>query len=155
MAAPISGTGTLDQERHGHFDPDRQQHLYRQHVINAGILQIGNGGATGSVAGNIVNNASLFFNRSDTFTYDGVISGTGSLGKFGPGTLVLAGNNTYTGVTNVNQGVLQIGNGATSGSIAGDSRQRRHRHLRPLRHPHLWRHCVGLWATSTRPAPAR
>ena len=46
-------------------------------TINAGTLQIGNGGTTGSVAGNITNNSALAFNRSDDITYSGMISGTG------------------------------------------------------------------------------
>ena len=33
-------------------------------TISAGTLQIGNGGTTGSIAGNIVDNAALIFNRS-------------------------------------------------------------------------------------------
>jgi len=48
-------------------------------TISAGTLQIGNGGTSGSVAGNITNNGALAFNRSDSVTYAGVISGTGSL----------------------------------------------------------------------------
>ncbi|GHU08541.1 hypothetical protein FACS1894158_17860 [Betaproteobacteria bacterium] len=38
-------------------------------TINTGTLQIGNGGTTGRVDGNIVNNANLVFNRSDAFTH--------------------------------------------------------------------------------------
>ena len=36
------------------------------------------------------------------------------------GTLVLTGANTYTGLTTVNTGTLQLGNGTTSGSLAGN-----------------------------------
>ena len=48
-------------------------------TITAGTLQLGNGGTTGSITGNVVNNGALVFNRSDTLTFAGVISGTGAL----------------------------------------------------------------------------
>ena len=51
--------------------------------------------------GDIVDNAALVFSRSDTLVYGGSISGTGSLTQAGPGTLILMGNNTYTGGTTV------------------------------------------------------
>ncbi len=53
-------------------------------TISAGTLQIGNGGTTGSVAGDIVDNGALVFNRSNALTYAGVISGTGTLTKPAP-----------------------------------------------------------------------
>ena len=68
-------------------------------TINAGTLQIGAGGATGSVSGNIVDNAALVFDRSNALTYGGIISGTGSVTQAGTGTLTLSGTNTYTGAT--------------------------------------------------------
>ncbi len=89
-------------------------------TISGGTLQIGNGGTTGSVSGDIVDNASLSFSRSDSFTYGGDISGTGTIGKFGLGTLTLTGNTTTTGLTTVSVGSVQIGNGGTTGSISGN-----------------------------------
>ncbi|MDA1044996.1 MAG: autotransporter-associated beta strand repeat-containing protein, partial [Verrucomicrobia bacterium] len=44
------------------------------------------------------------------------INSTGSLLKSGAGTLVFSGNNVYSGTTTIAGGVLQIGNGGTSGS---------------------------------------
>jgi autotransporter-associated beta strand protein len=89
-------------------------------TISGGTLQIGNGGTTGSLAGDVTNNATLNFNGSDTSTYAGVISGTGALTKLGTGTLTLSGTNTYTGGTTVTGGTLQVGTGTTTGSIAGN-----------------------------------
>lgn len=89
-------------------------------TISAGTLQIGNGGTTGSVAGEIINHAALIFNRSDSLTYAGGISGSGSFTQAGFGTLTLTGNHTYTGGTTISSGTLRIGNGGTSGGITGN-----------------------------------
>ena len=78
-------------------------------AINAGTLQIGNGGMTGSILGNVLDNGALVFNRSDTFAFNGSISGTGSVAQDGSSTLTLAGNNTYSGATAVASGTLQAG----------------------------------------------
>jgi len=50
-----------------------------------------------------------------TFNWDGK-----TLTKTGDGTLILTAENTYTGVTNIQEGTLQIGNGGTAGSVADD-----------------------------------
>ena len=91
-------------------------------TVAAGTLQIGNGGTTGSVAGDIAtaNSTYVAFNRSDDVTFSGTISGAGSLIKQEAGTLTLTGNNTYTGGTVVEAGTLQIGNGTPDGSVAGN-----------------------------------
>lgn len=57
---------------------------------------------------------------SRTFTVSGVISGENlGLVKTGEGTLLLAANNTYSGNTSITAGTLVVGDGATSGSLAG------------------------------------
>ncbi len=89
-------------------------------TIEEGTLQVGNGGTTGSTRGDITNNAALIFNRSNALTYDDVISGSGTLTKKGGGTLTLTDDQTYTGLTTIEAGTLQLGNGGTKGSIAGD-----------------------------------
>jgi autotransporter-associated beta strand protein len=93
-------------------------------TISAGFLQVGNGGAAGSIVGNVVNNGTLEFARSDAHLFSGAISGTGNLisfgGSGGSGVFTLTGINTYTGGTTVSSGTLQIGNGGTSGSIVGN-----------------------------------
>ncbi|MDF3056252.1 MAG: uncharacterized protein K0R17_467, partial [Rariglobus sp.] len=85
-------------------------------LVSAGTLQIGNGGTTGSIAGNITNNASLVFNRSDTLTHAGVISGSGAVTKTGSGTVTLSAVNTYAGGTTVSGGVLAIGESSALGT---------------------------------------
>ena len=73
-----------------------------------------------SIVGNVVDNGGLTFNRSDGLTFGGTISGTGTVTKSGAGTLTLTGDNTYTGATTISAGTLQLGNGGTTGSVAGN-----------------------------------
>ncbi|ANA32060.1 hypothetical protein R82526_01767 [Ralstonia mannitolilytica] len=87
-------------------------------TITTGTLQIGNGGTTGSVAGNIVNNGTLAFNRSDAVTYAGTISGAGNLVQAGAGTLTISGTAGYAGSTTINAGTLAL---SGAGSIAASS----------------------------------
>ncbi|PTT75542.1 transporter, partial [Pelomonas sp. HMWF004] len=49
--------------------------------------------------------------------YDGAYSGAGALRKEGTGKLILTGNNSYTGTTQIAAGTLQVGAGGTSGSL--------------------------------------
>jgi autotransporter-associated beta strand protein len=87
-------------------------------TVSAGVLQIGNGGTSGTIGtGPVTDNGAVVFDRSDSTTYAGVISGSGSVTQAGPGTLILTGNNSYSGATTVSAGTLQIGAGATSGSL--------------------------------------
>ena len=88
-------------------------------TIDGGTLQIGNGGATGSITGDIDNDGALVVNRSGVLTLDGTISGRGSLAKSGSGTLVLTGVNSYSGGTTVSGGTVQISSDANLGDVAG------------------------------------
>ncbi len=90
-------------------------------TISAGTLQIGGGGTTGTLQGNVTDSGVLAFARSDNVTFAGTISGaSGSLAQQGPGTLALTATNTYGGGTTINGGTLQIGAGGTVGSITGN-----------------------------------
>jgi fibronectin-binding autotransporter adhesin len=50
-------------------------------------------------------------------TVSNAISGTGGLTKSDAGTLTLTGTNGYTGATTISGGILQVGNGGTTGSL--------------------------------------
>ncbi len=90
-------------------------------TINAGTLQIGNGGTTGTLQGNVTDNSVFAFSLSNSASFGGNVSGaSGSLVQQGPGLLALTGTNAYGGGTIINGGTLQIGNGGTTGSIAGN-----------------------------------
>ncbi len=86
--------------------------------VGAGTLQIGAGGTTGSLAGNIVDNASVVFNRTDSFLFSGAISGAGTVNQAGTGTLIL--DNTISSAVTISAGTLQIGNGGTTGAVTGN-----------------------------------
>lgn len=83
-------------------------------TISDGVLQLGNGGSTGSITGDVVNNRTLAFNRSDAVTFAGAISGGGDVQKLGAGSLTLTGTNTYTGGTLISAGTL-IGSATSFG----------------------------------------
>ena len=76
-----------------------------------------NAGSPGAVALTVGNN-------SANTTYNGTLSGAGSLIKTGTGILTLNGNNTYSGVTTVSAGTLQfsaannLGNGSATNTIS-------------------------------------
>jgi autotransporter-associated beta strand protein len=85
-------------------------------TISGGTLQIGNGSTVGSVVGNIVDNGSLTFSRSNAVTYAGIISGAGAVRQAAIGVLTLTGNNTYTGGTTLNAGTTLVNNTTGSGT---------------------------------------
>jgi fibronectin-binding autotransporter adhesin len=78
-------------------------------VISAGTLQLGNGGTSGSISGNVADNGVLAFDRSDSATFAVAISGTGSVQQIGTGKTILTGASTYTGATIVSAGTWQGG----------------------------------------------
>ncbi|MBN9514765.1 MAG: autotransporter domain-containing protein [Alphaproteobacteria bacterium] len=61
----------------------------------------------------------LLVNGGKTLTLTGTVAGTSIL-KVGDGTLILAGNSTYTGTTQVFQGILQGNTTTVRGNIAFD-----------------------------------
>ena len=87
-------------------------------TINSGTLQIGENGTGGTLgANNVSNQAALVFNRADTITDSGVISGSGSLTQIGDGVLILTNSHSYFGPTLIQSGTLAIaGNGAIANS---------------------------------------
>ncbi|WP_197457684.1 autotransporter-associated beta strand repeat-containing protein, partial [Snodgrassella sp. CFCC 13594] len=76
-------------------------------IDSGSTLQLGNGGTSGNLNGDIANNGVLAFNRSDDgLIIDDVISGSGQVLQNGGGTTTLTGNNTYSGGTKLNKGII-------------------------------------------------
>ncbi|WP_315732877.1 MULTISPECIES: autotransporter domain-containing protein [unclassified Bradyrhizobium] len=134
----ISGTGRLTKIGAGAFTLSGSNTYSGGTAVNAGTLVIGNNSALGTgllslaagttlsfldtanftIANNIQISGDPFFTppAGTTQTISSVISdGTiaGTLDMSGAGTLVLTGNNTYTGATSINSGILVV-----DGSIA-------------------------------------
>jgi fibronectin-binding autotransporter adhesin len=91
-------------------------------VINDGNLIIGNGGTTGNAgAGNVIVDSptsTLSLNRSDTFTFDGTLSGPGTLAQIGMGTSVLTSADNEIGATTISAGTLEVDGGLTTPTVA-------------------------------------
>jgi autotransporter-associated beta strand protein len=73
-------------------------------MVLAGVLQ----GDTGSLATDISNGGRVTFMQMLDADHAHVISGVGSVRKLGPGVLTLRAIQTYTGATDVEEGVLRL-----------------------------------------------
>jgi outer membrane autotransporter protein len=119
LAAAISGAGALSKAGSGTLILTGSNSYTGGTTITGGTLQLGNGGASGSIAGNVANNGTFAINRSDTFAFGGVISGTGAFAQIGPGTTILTAANTYSGGTAINSGVLAVAADPNLGAASG------------------------------------
>ncbi|WP_395716295.1 autotransporter-associated beta strand repeat-containing protein [Prosthecobacter sp.] len=98
-------------------------------TVNAGTLQLGTGGTTGSLnaasAVSVGSGATFAVNRSNTVTQgtdfsSAAITGGGSFAQSGTGSTILNAANTYTGGTTVSAGTLEVNNTAGSGTGTGN-----------------------------------
>ncbi len=92
------------------------------------VLNLGASGIDSSSASqDLTLNSVVHLNSSQTWSTSAghlisdtnIISGSANLAKTGLGTLILSGNNTYSGNTTISSGKLQLGNGSNSGSVSG------------------------------------
>lgn len=118
-ASPFSGVGALIKTGLGTAVLTGDNSYTGGTTISSGTLQLGNGGSSGSITGDVTNNGTLAFNRSDAYTYGGQIAGTGAVDQIGTGTTILTGNNTYAGGTSINGGTLQVASDANLGNASG------------------------------------
>ena len=117
LSGSISGNGTVNQLGTGTTTLTGNNSYTGTTTISAGTLQIGNGGASGTLGTtNVIDNGTLALNRSDVVTLGNTISGTGAFIQKGTGTTTLTGNNSYTGTTTISAGTLKLGAGASLAS---------------------------------------
>ncbi|WP_186238331.1 autotransporter domain-containing protein, partial [Burkholderia gladioli] len=109
----LTGAGSLTKSGTGTLTLTGDNSYAGGTTIAGGTLQVGNGGTSGTLAGNVANAGSLVFNRSDDTSFGGTVSGTGSLTQAGSGQLTLTGASTLSGPTTVAAGTLNV-----AGSLA-------------------------------------
>ena len=112
IAGTIGGSGGLNKVGSGTLTLNGPNTYTGGTTVGAGTL-IGN---TTSIRGDVANSGNLVFNQTADGTYGNVISGSGSLGKTGAGTLTLSGPNTFTGGTTISGGAIALGNVGALGS---------------------------------------
>lgn len=121
-ASKLAGAGVLVKSTSGTVVLTMDNALTGGALINAGILQLGDGSSTNRGqfgTGAVTNNATLILNHSGAFTLANSISGIGSLTSLG-GSPALTGTSTYTGNTTVSGGTLFVNNTAGSGTGSGN-----------------------------------
>lgn len=117
IASALTGAGQLDKVDLGTLVLTGANSYSGGTTVSGGTLQLGDGGTSGSITGNVSNNATLAFNRSDASSFAGSISGTGQVLQAGSGSTTLSGTNTYSGGTTISAGTL-IGSATSFGSGA-------------------------------------
>ena len=95
-------------------------------TISGGTLQVGNGGAVGTLGttGNITNNGSLAFMRTDTLLVTNTIVGTGGL-NVRSGTVILSNNAVSLGTANIPSAATYVGGASGDNGtlvVAGNAR---------------------------------
>lgn len=105
----ISGTGSLDQAGVGLLTLTGNNTYTGGTTIAPGAtLQLGNGGTTGGVVGDVANDGSLIVNRADPLVLAGAITGAGRLIQVGSGNLNLNGNSRLADGVVVGNGSLSV-----------------------------------------------
>lgn len=109
FSGTISGTGDFGKRGSGTLTLSGENTYSGGTKIVSGVLSFGGGGSQGSLVGDVINNATLQFNRSNSVSFPGIISGTGGVVKKGAGELSLTTTQTYTGGTVLETGTLVLG----------------------------------------------
>ena len=126
VAAAMSGTGTLAALGSGSVAIAAASPNWNGRFetgVGSTMAIVGNAtvGAGGTFSGAITNAGAVAIATSSDQTLAGPISGGGSLSKSGGSTLVVSGNNTYTGATTVSAGRLRMASPTALGDAAGDT----------------------------------
>jgi fibronectin-binding autotransporter adhesin len=113
----LTGAGSLTKEGPGTLTLTGANSYGGGTTIATGTLRLGNGGASGSIVGNVANSGILAFNRSDVVSFGNTVTGTGGVHQVGTGqTTLTADNSGLSGVSGVYSGILSV-NGTLGGSM--------------------------------------
>ncbi len=132
----IGGTGTLAKIGTGTLVLNGANSYAGGTALNAGTIRVGNNSALGTGTLTMADGTTLASGAADlvlanaittlgagtvdttanVFTLNGVIDGAGSISKVGSGTLVLGGDNAYSGGTNLNAGTIQVNTNTALGT---------------------------------------
>ncbi|MBX3501076.1 MAG: autotransporter outer membrane beta-barrel domain-containing protein [Alphaproteobacteria bacterium] len=86
-------------------------------TISGGTLRLGDGGTSGMIVGDVVNDGVLAFNRADALVFGGLVTGTGGLSQIGTGrTTINLDLSGLTGLSQVLAGTLEV-NGTLGGTM--------------------------------------
>ncbi len=113
ISVPLVGTGGIEKLDSGTLVLSGANTYSGGTTVSGGTL-IGN---TTSLQGNITDNATLVFQQNTNGQFNGILSGLGAMAKRGAGTLLLTGNQPFSGTVSVDQGLLQVGSRAARASL--------------------------------------
>ncbi|MGB8088749.1 MAG: autotransporter-associated beta strand repeat-containing protein, partial [Candidatus Rhabdochlamydia sp.] len=116
-AGTISGSGSVTKQNTGTLTI-RGVNTYTGKTIVTGGKLVGN---TTYLQADIIDDGEVVFNQTTSGKYAGVLSGSGKLTKLGPETLIVTGDNTYTGGTLVGEGTLQGDTTSLKGDIINNA----------------------------------
>ncbi|ARP84706.1 hypothetical protein CAL12_23615 [Bordetella genomosp. 8] len=105
----LSGAGQLVKNGAGALTLTQPSSYTGGTQVNAGTLI----GDTTSLQGNIANNANLVFAQNVDGSFNGVLSGNGTVVKNGAGTLTASGVQPFSGTVVVDAGALALGTAAS------------------------------------------
>jgi autotransporter-associated beta strand protein len=103
-------------------------------IESGGTLQLGDGGAAGSINGALGDSGELAIDHDNALTFTNAIGGDGSLEQLGTGVTTITTANNYTGGTTISAGMLAIGAADALGTGAIEAQRRRTSHDRERDH---------------------
>ncbi len=115
LSGVISGTGGFTKNGAGTCTMSAGNTMNGTTIISAGTLDFG--GVSGVVAGPIVNNSAMIISGTSGADFTTVISGTGTLTTTTTNS-TLSGNNTYSGLTTISSGKINITNANSLGATS-------------------------------------
>ena len=114
MGGTIGGSGGFVKSGSGTLILTGENSYTGGTTIAAGTLQ----GNSASIGGDVLNGGTLVLDQQTDGSFGGAVSGSGNLVKSGSGTLILTGENSYTGGTTIAAGALQGDSASITGNIA-------------------------------------